>query len=79
MKHAIMEIRVTNKHKHKKRMTKQERQKLVDLAKSHKAQDITDICPWLWYRFGLNRNNEGKINFIINLLYTYHNGYRIKN
>ena len=57
-------------------MTTKEKKELVYLAKSHKAQEVTDICPWFWGRIGLNRTNEGKVNFLIHLIYTYNNGYR---
>ena len=56
-------------------MTQREKKNLLQLSKIFKAESLYDIHPAMWARFGLNNNNEGKINFIIKLVFLENKGY----
>lgn len=57
-------------------MSESQKRNILHWLKVCQAESIYDIPPCVWKYIGLNRDNEGKLNFIIHIIYTYNNGYQ---
>lgn len=56
-------------------MSKGQIKSLKWCIKTFKPENVFDIPPKIWNRFGFNENNLDKINFIIHINHTKRNEY----